>query len=309
MPAEVRLGFGGQEQEDDLGLINMGGRIYDPSLARFLTPDPLVTEPLNAQSYHPYGYALNSPLRFTDPTGFEPENMEGGGGFGYEPGGSGVPVSNGPPSNMSLLPSSPNVFGFSGLGAACPVQGTSIDSEVGKGTTNSGSTARWWERGYQLPRMDTSWMSTPWLDRWIWGPATALVNWALKPGDCGGGNCLYGTVYWPGMGLGGGGGGPGILQRLNPSSTAVYRGGTSMAVKPNEIRVDANGMVRPTHGVSLSTNPAGLERFGGARQIKNLPEGLQIIQRGSNVSHYEIVPTEPMKPEAFQELLNQVEFH
>ncbi|HVZ30986.1 MAG TPA: hypothetical protein VG963_01085 [Polyangiaceae bacterium] len=39
----------------DLGLINMHGRIYDPMLAEFLTPDPLMSNPsghgINAFSY------------------------------------------------------------------------------------------------------------------------------------------------------------------------------------------------------------------------------------------------------------------
>lgn len=96
---------------------------------------------------------------------------------------------------------------------------------------------------------------------------------------------------------------------LNPAETAVYRGGTDMTFTPNEVRLDAKGMVKPTHGLSVNTNAAGLERFGGAQQIKTIPEGLQIIQRGSNQNHFEIVPTQPMKPEQFQLLLNKVEFH
>jgi RHS repeat-associated protein len=67
---KVRLGFTGQEQDDDIGLINMRGRLYDPRLARFLTPDPIVTQPLNGQNYNRYSYVLNNPLKYTDPTGF-----------------------------------------------------------------------------------------------------------------------------------------------------------------------------------------------------------------------------------------------
>jgi RHS repeat-associated protein len=76
--SEIRLGFVGQEQDDELGLINMGGRIYDPILARFLNPDPLVQAPLYGQSYNRYAYAWNNPLRVTDPSGFEDEgDLEG----------------------------------------------------------------------------------------------------------------------------------------------------------------------------------------------------------------------------------------
>ncbi len=66
----VRLGFTGHEQDDDLGLVNMGGRLYDARLGRFITPDPLIREALHGPSYNRYSYALNNPLRNVDPTGF-----------------------------------------------------------------------------------------------------------------------------------------------------------------------------------------------------------------------------------------------
>ncbi|NOU19200.1 MAG: RHS repeat-associated core domain-containing protein, partial [Bacteroidales bacterium] len=52
------------------GLINMNGRLYDPYLQRFLSPDPFVQSPTNTQSYNRYTYCLNNPLAFTDPTGY-----------------------------------------------------------------------------------------------------------------------------------------------------------------------------------------------------------------------------------------------
>ncbi|MEO7592918.1 MAG: RHS repeat-associated core domain-containing protein, partial [Byssovorax sp.] len=51
-PSEVRSGFTGHEHDDDLGLINMGGRMFDPVIRRFLSPDPHVTNPLLGQSYN-----------------------------------------------------------------------------------------------------------------------------------------------------------------------------------------------------------------------------------------------------------------
>ena len=56
------LGFTGHEADLDLGLVNMTGRLYDPKLGRFLTPDPLVPRPLFGQSWNAYSYVLNSPL-------------------------------------------------------------------------------------------------------------------------------------------------------------------------------------------------------------------------------------------------------
>ncbi len=94
---------------------------------------------------------------------------------------------------------------------------------------------------------------------------------------------------------------------LDPTQTPVFRGGTSLTIKANEVRV-VEGKVMPSHGISLNTKAAGLERFGGAKQIKSLPSGLEIIQRGGNPNHYEIVPKEPMPLDQFQALLNRVEF-
>ncbi|MFT3925438.1 MAG: RHS repeat-associated core domain-containing protein [Myxococcales bacterium] len=70
-PGAVRAGFTGHEQDRELGLINMRGRVYDPMLGRFLTPDPIVQNPLNLQSWNPYSYIMNSPLAGVDPSGFE----------------------------------------------------------------------------------------------------------------------------------------------------------------------------------------------------------------------------------------------
>jgi RHS repeat-associated protein len=69
---KVRLGFTGHEQDDELGLVNMRGRMYDPRLGRFLTPDPLIGRPINNQAYNRYAYVINSPLKFVDPSGYLP---------------------------------------------------------------------------------------------------------------------------------------------------------------------------------------------------------------------------------------------
>jgi hypothetical protein len=48
----------------------MNGRVYDPDLGRFLSPDPNVQFVADLQSYNRYTYAANNPLRYTDPTGY-----------------------------------------------------------------------------------------------------------------------------------------------------------------------------------------------------------------------------------------------
>jgi RHS repeat-associated protein len=61
--------FTGHEHLDEFGLINMNGRMYDPVVGRFLSPDPYVQAPDFSQSFNRYSYALNNPLIYTDPSG------------------------------------------------------------------------------------------------------------------------------------------------------------------------------------------------------------------------------------------------
>ncbi len=70
-PKTIRpAGFTGHEDDVELGLINMQGRIYDPAVGRFTTPDPFVQAPFFSQSLNRYAYAFNNPVTLTDPTGF-----------------------------------------------------------------------------------------------------------------------------------------------------------------------------------------------------------------------------------------------
>ncbi len=62
-------GFTGHEHLPQFGLINMNGRVYDPFLARFLSPDPFVQAPDYSQNFNRYSYAFNNPLKYTDPDG------------------------------------------------------------------------------------------------------------------------------------------------------------------------------------------------------------------------------------------------
>jgi len=63
-------GFTAHEHLDEMMLIHMNGRIYDPVVARFITADLIVQAPGNLQSYNRYSYALNNPLLYADPTGY-----------------------------------------------------------------------------------------------------------------------------------------------------------------------------------------------------------------------------------------------
>jgi RHS repeat-associated protein len=65
----TKRGFTGHEQFELLNIVHMNGRIYDPTLGRFLQVDPVVQDPSNGQNYNRYTYVWNNPLAYTDPTG------------------------------------------------------------------------------------------------------------------------------------------------------------------------------------------------------------------------------------------------
>jgi RHS repeat-associated protein len=95
MASVTRHEFTGHEGLDNVGLVNMNGRIYVPSGSMFLSPDPTIPEPGNTQSYNRYSYVSNNPLSYTDPTGFAQNISRDGDGlwdfasFGQEHGCSG----------------------------------------------------------------------------------------------------------------------------------------------------------------------------------------------------------------------------
>ncbi|MCC7200238.1 MAG: RHS repeat-associated core domain-containing protein, partial [Gammaproteobacteria bacterium] len=111
--ASTRDGYTGHEHLDNLGLVHMGGRVYDPVVGRFLSADPVVQAPWDGQSLNRYAYVFNNPLSYTDPTGFQ----------AYVPPGHDSPVdlyfgSNGA---QTILP----MFGFNfggGLTQRCIAQ-------------------------------------------------------------------------------------------------------------------------------------------------------------------------------------------
>lgn len=81
----ARKGYTGHEQLDNLNLVHMGGRVYDPVIARFMSADPIIQDPYHSQSFNRYSYLWNNPLNATDPTGLYSEHTEGRGGCdGFE---------------------------------------------------------------------------------------------------------------------------------------------------------------------------------------------------------------------------------
>jgi RHS repeat-associated protein len=76
----TRDGFTDHETLDNVGLIHMNGRVYDPRIGRFLSPDPIIMVGLS-QDVNRYAYGWNNPLRVVDPDGLKENTLtffEGG---------------------------------------------------------------------------------------------------------------------------------------------------------------------------------------------------------------------------------------
>lgn len=91
------------------------------------------------------------------------------------------------------------------------------------------------------------------------------------------------------------------------TATEFYRGGSSLTPRPREVRRNsATGQLLPSRGVSVSSRPDNLGRFGGAHQVTNVPPELQIVQVGKDPTHYEIAPAYAMTMEEYEEALAKI---
>ena len=66
-------GYTGHEHLPWFGLVNMNARLYDAAVGRFLSPDPIIPNPLNSQDFNRYSYVLNNPLKYNDISGMKPK--------------------------------------------------------------------------------------------------------------------------------------------------------------------------------------------------------------------------------------------
>ncbi|BCX05929.1 MAG: hypothetical protein KatS3mg053_3867 [Candidatus Roseilinea sp.] len=72
LPTDIT--FTGQ-RSDATGLYFYNARYYAPALGRFVSADTVVPEPGNPQDLNRYTYVRNNPLRYTDPTGHQADEV------------------------------------------------------------------------------------------------------------------------------------------------------------------------------------------------------------------------------------------
>lgn len=134
-PAYTSMQWNGGDNLAAFGLAQVGARIYDPVLGRFLGRDPVVAMRSAAMS-NPYAFAMNDPINRSDPSGLDPEGgPQGTDGGDSSGGGAGLPIISfrefvfapfyafAPPSGLDAYAKSPS---FANLSSACN-RGTGID--------------------------------------------------------------------------------------------------------------------------------------------------------------------------------------
>ena len=83
-PLKFDRGFTGHEHLYDLGLINMNGRMYDPLMSAFLSPDNYMQDLTTQQGFNRYAYCMYNPLKYVDPSGELYFGWNGNSSYDYE---------------------------------------------------------------------------------------------------------------------------------------------------------------------------------------------------------------------------------
>jgi RHS repeat-associated protein len=135
-----------QEDVPDSHLIDLNARFYDPLLGKFLSPDPVISDQDDSQSWNAYAYSHNNPMSGEDPTGTLPRgaiNLNPGydsfvDGAVEVDGSSGGRFGNGPSGEFgSGGVSSPQVYGQSSFSVPSAF-GQSSGSPSGAGSIAGG---------------------------------------------------------------------------------------------------------------------------------------------------------------------------
>jgi RHS repeat-associated protein len=135
-------GFTDHEMLDDMGLVHMNGRIYDPVAGRFLSADPALQAPENPQNYNRYSYVYNNPLSNIDPSGHLTVDFSGFSFMGTASGSGGMGItvpdmSGRTPAGGGLMPL------LGGVNVLSGVNSFSFNPAVYNSISAAGSTP-WW---------------------------------------------------------------------------------------------------------------------------------------------------------------------
>jgi RHS repeat-associated protein len=69
-----RFAFTSHRFDTELNLYYAGGRMYSPTIGRFISQDTLSLDPNNPDTWNLFSYARGNPTRYVDPTGHENES-------------------------------------------------------------------------------------------------------------------------------------------------------------------------------------------------------------------------------------------
>jgi RHS repeat-associated protein len=75
-PYEQRIGYAGVQGDEELGLVYLNARYYDPTTARFLSADSVVRDAFAPQSLDRYAYVEGDPINYWDPSGHMRRDIE-----------------------------------------------------------------------------------------------------------------------------------------------------------------------------------------------------------------------------------------
>ncbi|GGC87345.1 hypothetical protein GCM10011396_38240 [Undibacterium terreum] len=301
-------GFTGHEMLDQVELVHMNGRVYDPIVGRFVSGDPFIQDATNGQNYNRYSYVLNNPTNLTDPTGFwdePPEDWLQQDGWrktiymsdkryqealdrekksGDDKGkANNRDITQGPESKQNPRYSQATDNGTKNWtdGETRNMTGSQVVNSIIDGV-----------KGDPLYQTVASIVITGKklsIDayNWAWGDAH---DSALAKQDLWANKIQYANSIMA-LGMMGRGG---MASAKNYFRGAKSGTNPSFVPKPGEYKVDpVTGFVKDTHGVSVFNNAESVLSKGYDPyqvDLKSMPDSLRIIQRGADPYHFEITP-------------------
>jgi RHS repeat-associated protein len=282
---------------DPTGYIFLRARYYDPAAGQFLTVDPDVDSTRSA-----YGYVAGDPLNATDPSGlkcgwcdvvggaasgafhFTVDSVESSGKCAVMVGQCIFDSANGMINNYDHMRNTGNSLLDSAVVSFDPAYGAIANGNAAWHAFQNGC--------YQEAAYDA-----------LGAVRDTAATLAVAVGGVEAGAELFGAMR-------------GAMTAAE-DGPAFFRGARageppSFAPRQNEFKVDPEtGFVRDTHGVSVFDNPDSVVGKGFTpHQVdpSTIPGELRIIQRGSDLHHYEIVPQPGanLTPDGFAACLSRI---